>query len=87
MSRDQFSRHLAINTPSFKQVHHLLRFHHEESRPSEQVGRKELAYSHCPKNTMVLKEFFDAKKEKFDDFENPDAFEKKDCLSCRVLGM
>lgn len=39
------------------------------------------------KNTMVLREFFDAKKEKLDDFESPDAFEKEDCLSCRVLGM
>jgi hypothetical protein len=35
---------------------------------------------------MVLKEFFNAKKEKLDDFESPDAFEKEDCLSCRVLG-
>ncbi|KAK5057473.1 hypothetical protein LTR84_011473 [Exophiala bonariae] len=37
---------------------------------------------------MVLREFFDAKKEKLDaGFESPDAFEKQqDCLSCRVLG-
>ncbi|KEF62916.1 uncharacterized protein A1O9_00890 [Exophiala aquamarina CBS 119918] len=35
---------------------------------------------------MALMEFFNAKKDKIDDFESPDAFEKEDCLSCRVLG-
>ena len=36
---------------------------------------------------MALKEFLNSKKEKIDDFESPDAFEKEDCLSCRVLGL
>lgn len=36
---------------------------------------------------MALKDFLNAKNEKFDEFENPTAFEKDDCLSCRVIGM
>jgi len=35
---------------------------------------------------MVLRELFSPKGDKFDDFDNPKAFEKEDCLSCRVLG-
>jgi len=35
---------------------------------------------------MVLRELFAPKGDKFDDFDNPKAFEKEDCLSCRVLG-
>lgn len=36
---------------------------------------------------MVLKELLNAKNDKYDEFENPTAFEKEDCLSCRILGM
>jgi len=35
---------------------------------------------------MVLRELFSPKGDKFDDFDNPKAFDKEDCLSCRVLG-
>ncbi|KAK4946563.1 hypothetical protein LTR10_014415 [Elasticomyces elasticus] len=35
---------------------------------------------------MVLKEMLSAKTQKFDDFEDPKAFEKDDCLSCRIVG-
>ncbi|EXJ88786.1 hypothetical protein A1O3_01850 [Capronia epimyces CBS 606.96] len=35
---------------------------------------------------MVLTELFSPKKSTFDEFEDPKAFEKEDCLSCRVLG-
>ncbi|EHY58797.1 hypothetical protein HRR83_007525 [Exophiala dermatitidis] len=35
---------------------------------------------------MVLKELFSPRRDKFDDFEDPKAFDKDDCLSCRVLG-
>lgn len=35
---------------------------------------------------MVLRELFSPKKDAFDEFEDPKAFEKEDCLACRVLG-
>ena len=35
---------------------------------------------------MALGELFARKGEKFDEFENPNALEREDCLSCRVLG-
>ena len=36
---------------------------------------------------MGLTDFLNAKSEKFDEFENPNSFEKDDCLSCRIIGM
>ena len=35
---------------------------------------------------MVLKELFSPRRDKFDDFEDPKAFDKDVCLSCRVIG-
>lgn len=37
-------------------------------------------------NEMVLREIFSPKRDSLDDFEDPKALEKEDCLSCRVLG-
>ena len=35
---------------------------------------------------MALKELFARKGEKYDEFDNPNALEREDCLSCRVVG-
>ncbi len=36
---------------------------------------------------MALKEFFSPKRDKIDDFDDPNTFEKEDCVACRVLGL